>query len=172
MGVNKGIHYIGLGGAGCHAIEYIHKKGVKAKFIGISYPVRLHLPADIQFISYVRVSKSQKFDGRELIKDNFRYVLLAGLGGNTGTCLVEELTHLLMSRNKEFQAICSLPFTFEGEQRRMLAQRVKTKFQSSGNFICFDLNLIRKNWDDMTLSRAFEKADEQFFWLSQVQNFN
>ncbi|MCX6227093.1 MAG: hypothetical protein NTV01_20480 [Bacteroidia bacterium] len=40
------------------------------------------------------------------------------------------------------------------------------------NFICFDLNSITNHWGDITIMDAFEKADERFYWLSQVRNYN
>jgi len=172
MRISKPIHFIGLGGAGCNALEYIHQQGIKAKYTGISYLERPHLPKDIHFITFVRQSKWQLFDGSKLFTQHCRYILLAGLGGNTGSYLVEELTQLLKARHIEFLTICSFPFSLEGNQRRITAEKVKTRFESTVNFICFDLNFIIRTWGDQTLSSAFEKADQQFYWLSQGLNFN
>ena len=170
--MTRQLHFIGLGGAGCNAVEYIHGKGIPATYTCISHPERPSLPSDIHFSSFARLSKWDLFDGYDLVAKNRRYILLAGLGGNTGTYLVEEFMFLLQYHNRAFSVICSLPFTFEGQQRRIIANRVRTKFQSMNNFICFDLDSLVKHWGDMTLTDAFGKADERFYWLSQVQNYN
>lgn len=172
MRISKPIHFIGLGGAGCNALEYIHQQGIKAKYTGISYPERLCLPRTIQFIPFIRESKWDMFDGSKLFTNKCRYILLAGLGGDTGTYLVEALTHQLVTRHIQFLTICSFPFSLEGNQRRITAEKVKTRFESSLSFICFDLNFLIRTWGDQTLSSAFEMADQQFYWLSQGLNFN
>jgi cell division GTPase FtsZ len=170
--MTRQLHFIGLGGGGCNAVEYVHSKGIQATYTCISYPERPSLPSDIHFSTFARHNKWDLFDGYDLVRKNRRYVLLAGLGGKTGTYLVEEFILLLQYQNRNFLTICSLPFAFEGYQRRTIANGVRTKFQSMNNFICFDLNSIVKHWGDMTLTDAFEKADERFFWLSQGLNFN
>ncbi|MCX6227378.1 MAG: hypothetical protein NTV01_22015 [Bacteroidia bacterium] len=170
--MTRQLHFIGLGGGGCNAVEYIHSKGIQANYTCISHPERSSLPSDIHFQTFARLSKWDLFDGYDLVRKNRRYVLLSGLGGKTGTYLVEEFMLLLQYQNRDFLTICSLPFAFEGHQRRIFAERFRAKFQSMKNFICFDLNSIVKHWADITLTDAFEKADERFYWLSQVQNYN
>lgn len=168
----KGLHFIGLGGAGCTALEYIHRQGVQAHYTCITYPERSTLPSDIHFLPFIRECPRDIFDGYDLVGRNQWFILLAGLGGETGTYLVEEFTHLLLYRRRDFFTICSLPFAFEGHQRRTIADGVRAKFESMNNFICFDHNSIVKQWGDMNLTEVFDKADERFFWLSQVQNYN
>ena len=137
--MNKRIHFIGLGGAGCNALEYIYRQGIKANYTSITYPERPHLPPDVHFNAYARISKWHLFEAGTLFNENCRYILLAGLGGDTGSYLVEELTPLLWVQNKEFLILCSSPFSFEGNQRRIIAAGVKTKFQSMSNFVQFYL---------------------------------
>ena len=157
------IHFIGLGGAGCNALEHIYRQGIHANYTCISYPERPELPPDVYFIKYARLSKWHLFEVGNLFKENCRYVLLAGLGGNTGSYLIEELLPILWVRYKEFLVLCSSPFSFEGAQRRIIAERVKTKFQSMDNFICFDLEEMRQIWGNISLKAAFDKADNEFY---------
>lgn len=168
--MNKRIHFIGLGGAGCTALEHIYQQGIQAKYTCISYPERPELPPDIHFIKYARLSKWHLFEVGNLFKENCRYILLAGLGGNTGSYLVEELTPFLWVRNKEFLVLCSSPFSFEGAQRRIIAEKVKTKFQSMDNFICFDLEDMRQIWGNITLKGAFDHANKEFYKHFLVQD--
>jgi cell division GTPase FtsZ len=170
----KPTHFIGLGGAGCNALEFIHQQGVAAEFTCISDRKNLHLPENFRFIPFIRDRKRDVFDGSKLFfARNCRYILLAGLGGNTGSYLVEELTQQLLGQNIQFLTICSHPFALEGKQRSMTAERIIARFSSTTNFICFDLNLLIRGWGgDLTISSAFEKADQQFYWLSQGLQFN
>ena len=170
--MNKKIHFIGLGGAGCNALEHIYRQGIQAKYTCISYPGRPELPPDIQFIKYARLSKWHLFEAGNLFKENSKYVLLAGLGGETGSYLVKELTSFLWVRNKEFLILCSSPFSFEGNQRRIIAAGVKIKFQSMSNFICFDLEEMRQIWGNISLKAAFDKADNEFYNHFLIRDFS
>jgi len=40
----KMTHFIGLGGAGTNAVEFLFKNGIKGKFTCVSYPQRPKLP--------------------------------------------------------------------------------------------------------------------------------
>jgi cell division GTPase FtsZ len=170
--MNRQLHIIGLGGAGCNAVEHIYGKGVPARYTCISYPQRSSIPKDINFLTIASVSNRDLFDAYDLVGKNHRYILLAGLGGKTGSYLVEELVNMLCYQRREFLAVCSMPFAFEGCQRRSVAESVRSKYQSMSNFIFFDLNSLVRIWGDITLSDAFDKADERFYWLSLFQNYN
>ena len=47
---------------------------------------------------------------------NDKYIIIAGLGGYTGTYITEEVAKLLKIGNKTFSIICSMPFNVEGKQ--------------------------------------------------------
>ena len=68
------IHFIGLGGAGCNALEHIYRQGIHANYTCISYPERPELPADIHFIKYARLSKWHLFEAGNLFKENSKYL--------------------------------------------------------------------------------------------------
>ena len=170
--MSKKFHFIGLGGAGCNALEYIYRQGIKAKYTCISYPERPELPPDIRFIKCTRQIKRHLFETGSLFKEDSKYILLAGLGGDTGSNLLVELASILWVRNKEFILLCSLPFSFEGAQRRVIAGNIKTRFKSMDNFICFDLEEMRQIWGNVTLKVAFEKADKEFYNLFLTRGFS
>jgi cell division protein FtsZ len=170
----RSVHFVGLGGGGCNALEHIHGKGVKARYTYITHPERPALPAGIRFISadpaqvnHLLQEPETFFSQSPAIENVFTedatYILLAALGGDTGTTLVRELSRYLSKRGKSFMAICSTPFQFEGKRRIRLAEQAKGILEHSPNFRWFSLEAIRETHGNMLLSKAFALADEQFF---------
>lgn len=177
----KPIHFIGLGGAGSNLVEYIYSKGVQAKFTMITEPKRPNLASEINFIKFVskgvyfgKVGKKVRFSDlsqplivpkkvNDLIIDDCHYVLLAGFGGFTGTVLTRELSVRLINKGKSFNVFCTLPFDFEGENRKLFANTVRQKLQGLSNFHPYALNILRLNYGNLLLSEAFQKADEEIY---------
>jgi cell division GTPase FtsZ len=177
----KPIHIIGLGGAGSNMVEYIHNKEFQAKFTMVTTPIRTNLPSEINFIEYV--SKGIYF-GKEghkvrfsdfsqpvivpkklnnFFSNDYHYVLLAGFGGFTGTVLTRELSIRLINNGKSFSVFCTLPFDFEGENRRAFANSVRQKLQGFSNFHPYHLNELRLKYGNLQINEAFQKADEEIY---------
>lgn len=178
----KEIHIIGLGGAGCNALEYVHRQGVQAKYTCITDPQRLHLSPEIDSIQFsppvrnhfkygklfVQLSDMDRnFSVPQEITDLFendnKFVLLAGLGGYTGSFLIEKLFPWLQAMDKDYLTICSLPYTFEGQDRRALAESMKITLQYFPNFKWFRLDTLRDTYGNLTLRDAFLTADKEFY---------
>ena len=167
-------HFVGLGGGGCNALEYIYEKGVPARYTEITRSRRNGLPAEIGFINFGSPGKYYRDDHLEddviispeieniLTEDDF-YILLAGFGGATGTNLARELSLYLSKRNRKFMVICSMPFRFEGEGRRTLARQTRGILEKFTNFRYFEMEMIRISCGHLPLSVAFERADEEFY---------
>lgn len=188
--INKSFHFIGLGGAGSNLVEFINKNGIKAKYTIITNPERLDLASNINFIEYIPKGESLKVDNKEIrlsdfsqkisipekVKDLFianeNFVLLAGFGGYTGTLMTGELIEMLRKNGKTFFTFCSLPFNFEGQKRKSLANEMKEKLQNFTNFSCFDLESIREKYGDLAVKEAFEKADEEMYKIIENKLLN
>jgi len=177
----KPIHFIGLGGAGSNMVEYIHNKEFQAKFTMVTTPIRTNLPSEINFIEYVskgiyfgRDGDKVRFsDFSQLVivpkklynffSNDYHYILLAGFGGFTGTVLTRELSVRLINNGKSFSVFCTLPFDFEGENRRAFANSAKQKLQDIPNIQYFDLDIIREKYGNLLMEDAFEKANEEIY---------
>src|SRR5690606_33418372 len=138
-------HFIGLGGAGCNVVEGMHAKEIQGKFTCITELKRPHLAEQIQFAIFLPpgdrerklpsgipdmklpIQLSDKI--KEVFSENDTYILLAGLGGFTGTKLVGQLIPWLQNHHKNFVVCCSIPFAFEGESRD-IAFRLVDQFRS------------------------------------------
>jgi cell division GTPase FtsZ len=158
------IHIIGLGGGGSNAMEYIHRKGVQAKYTYITDRQRLYLPKEIDFIQFRpplknKIQFPKEFAGfsdvnqeiilpegiRSLFFENQKYILLSGLGGNTGTLLIHKLSYWLEISRKDFAIIVSLPYHFEGIERPVLATTLKNILHAKPFFLFFQVGVINKD---------------------------
>lgn len=169
-------HIVALGGAGTKALEYIYQQKVDADYTYINYPQR-DLSKDINFVKFFSGLPfpyypdgwlNKKVELSESIKQVFfnpqsHYVLLAGLGGYTGSSLVEAVYDYLTSQKIAFDIICSFPFSFEGKDRMKNAKRKSKRISKNSNFIALNLNELRKKNKKMLLSEAFVKADIEFY---------
>ncbi|MEX2513198.1 MAG: hypothetical protein WD398_09850 [Cyclobacteriaceae bacterium] len=173
--VRPAMHIIGLGGAGTNILGHFHKKGIQAKYTSITNCERPHFSEDINFIRFLPPFKKNESgdnrvwsvsdmsqplnipqDVKELFDPNDQYFLLAGLGGYTGTYMVETLTPWLLKQDKKFVVICTLPFAFEGESRNSFASQVVKKFRHLLNFKYFDLEAVMEVHENNALPVAYE----------------
>ncbi len=183
------LHFVGLGGAGTNAVEFIHEKGIKAQYTCISNPERKGLSPDINFIRFVAPGRSLVKDGKEVYRlanmtqklvipkevenvfiSNYRFILLAGLGSYTGTYMFRELCFQLNRNNHNFFAICSIPFKFEGKDRMQFANDVCKELRTMPNVLTYNLEILRNTYGNLTLMEAFERADEMFYLVIQKNN--
>jgi len=176
MKSNKQIHVVGLGGGGCNALEYIYKQHFDADYTCITFPLR-NLPAEIQFIVFNSGISSidspegwldeKKLDLPQNVKRVFEpdklYVLLAGLGGYTGTSFIKELFEYLPGRNRDFIAICSYPCEFEGIKRMQNSKNMTQEFQNAPNFISFNMDSVYEKCCNITLLESLNRADIEIY---------
>jgi len=184
---SKQIHFIGLGNAGSEALKHIYSKGIVGKFTSVN-DISTSIP-DINFIKFVAppdkwISKGDKVvripkmnneiiisdELKKVFENNERFILLAGLSGFTGTKLTAALNEYLRKQNKDFISICSLPFDFESDPRKLNAQIVVNNLKSKSNFEFFRLQSIREQYGNLKLKDAFLLGNEFFYkiYLSQV----
>jgi len=181
------IHFIGLGNAGSQALEHIYYKGIVGKFTSVN-DISSSIPA-INFIKFVAppdklISNDEKVirisnmkdeivitdELKQVFQSNERFILLAGLSGFTGTKLTCALNEYLKKQNKDFISICSLPFDFESNPRKLNAQSVVNKLKSTSNFHFFRLQSIREQYGNMKMNDALLLGNEFVYkiYLSQA----
>jgi cell division protein FtsZ len=175
---NAPVRFVGFGGAGCNVAELLYKKGLAGKFTCISHPVRTYPSEDIQFIHFIPPGEPIYHQGEEIfrrhdpdhpldvpaaIEEIFdrssRYVLIAGLGGFTGTTMTEKFVLQLHVRKIPFLAIASVPFEFEGAKRNHAARAALDKLLDVPGFHHVELQSFASGNGHLTLSEAFAKAD-------------
>ena len=175
--LKKQLHFVGLGGAGCNAIEFIQQQIPDAKYTCISHPARPNLPNEIQFVSCNQKHVKNVLVEMKIFHDlkneqesiepihqvfypNHTYILLAGLGQNTGSILSWYLFEKLKKENKEVYLVATTPFNFEGKKTKMVADVVEKKIKTDKHVSIISNEKIREEYGDMAIDVAFRKADE------------
>jgi len=92
----------------------------------------------------------------DLFTKNENYILLSGLGGYTGTFMMQQLTEMLYQQKKSFLSICTSPFTFEGKEKNEYALHTIQKLQHIRNFHCKEQERIFENNQNQTLKNIFK----------------
>ncbi len=185
LGKNKPsqqFHFVGLGNSGCNIARYFLSQNPKGKFTCITHSKPKNLDSRIQFIQIPPIGKiihpfgnpyhivsnpdaeiKLNHEVLQLTEGNDKFVLLAGLGGFTGSKLAQQLTLRLHEENKFFQTICSLPFTFEGTKRRKNALKVLNPIKELPQVKYFELDSLKQKYEDLILSKCFERGDMEIW---------
>ncbi|MEI6880567.1 MAG: hypothetical protein WCK82_04510 [Bacteroidota bacterium] len=172
--VSKPIHFIGLGGAGCNMLEYIHKKGIAARYTCITNPVRNNLSSEINVLkfdsprNYTLIENWHKqnlklpMSIKLLLHSNSQYVILSGLGGYTGTMLTKSIMKYLKKQEKDVMTICCLPFKFE-TPRKSIAIETAANLNEYNNITYLDLDIVSKGYGQISLKQLFDKVNEDAY---------
>ena len=182
----KAFHFIGLGTAGSAAIKYIRSKKITAKYTAITEISDLALTDGIEIIQFTSSGYARnKIKDRliwypdldfqfvipdkiqKLFDEDYKFILIAGLGGFTGTLLAESLSLALKSYGIPFHTICSLPLPLEGDERNTFAITTFNKLRMLKNFRYFDFKVLIEQYEDLPLQKSFEIGNEHFYTISQ-----
>jgi cell division GTPase FtsZ len=175
-------HFIGLGSGGTNAVKYLWSQWVKGRCTVVNNPDSTDIPAGINLIPF-QSPKILKFTGKKgdiyfldmeqplelpaeftgLFQEDCRFVILAGLGGYTGTKMAEALSRMLQKQQKDFITLCSMPFSFEGRSRLAIAREAKDRMRAIPNCHFFELDVVRNEQEDLSLSEAFPEGDRYFY---------
>lgn len=176
------IHFVGIGGPGANVAEYFYKKGIAAKYSCITTNERGPLPEAFNFIdfSYPEEKPFAHTDNeiatlqeavvipktvKKLFDSNEYFVLLAGLGGSTGTLLTTYITQLLHQQSKPFLAICCFPLKYEMQKKLTLARNAIEQLRDVTSFKCIYLDDIAAKSDGLSISGFFDQVSEHFLEL-------
>ncbi len=155
-------HFVGLGGAGFYLLSYFQSKLPNARYTWLDTELPAQVPGFADFIQ--TFSAGHLHDSvKSHLTGNDKIVLMAGLGGETGTPLMERLSWWLHDNRREFMVICNMPFTFQGRKIRERALQTKSRLSVLPNFRCLDLDDIGKPYGHMLLREVFERADQEFY---------
>jgi len=139
----KTIHVIGLGGAGSNILEQLFKVQPSLKYTMVTDPIRSSIPESVEFIHYIHHFAFRNELGEEVnflpaalverIGIDEHLIILAGLGGGTGTLLTDQLIQFCINSNISFQVGCSWPLSFEGAKRLKRAEEFESNYKDFQN---------------------------------------
>lgn len=158
---NTNLHFVALGSGGTNAMVFIHKKGIEANYTCISGPHVSHLTPDVKHIFwetppeyrilgiYDRQPLSLTKEMAAIFSGDETFVILAGLGSSVGTGLIIDTLEFLQSQQKNYLAICSLPFKNEGRAKNEYAHQKKAELESFKNVLFFNHNQLPTHRPDV-----------------------
>ncbi len=88
-------------------------------------------------------------------------ILVACLGGGTGSAGIIEVTKLALKRNKRVLCVMSFPFSFEGPQRANNARMVVAELKQLSNIFVFANDRISAQFGHLSLHGALAEAKRQ-----------
>ncbi len=177
------IKVIGVGGGGSNAVNYMYSQGITgvdfivcntdAKSLDISpVPNKIQLGKGLGAGNIPAVAKKAAEDKADeikaLLEKNTQMLFItAGMGGGTGTgaapviaSLAKEIELLDDTEKKILTvAIVTLPFSFEGRKRKLQAEEGIRELKKYVDAILIINNDKLREFGDLPLGQAFEKAD-------------
>jgi hypothetical protein len=184
MSSPNNLHVLGLGRAGSIVARQLIYLGVQADYTligkpGISFDDNeLKSSGNVELIPFksprcelipgytkaltpdISVELIMPDEVIEIINREKRFLLLAPLGGYTGTMFAIKIARHFLSTGHDFTIISSYPFRFEGNKRAAIADMAINHLSLLPNFISFRLDDINKD-RNLLLSQAFTTADRK-----------
>jgi len=169
---NKTKYIVGFGGVGANLLSE-NIDVLKGETIVVNNTLYDNTSLFIETPNYRQELSMQDFASKitlpkqlkKLFLDKNNFVLIAGLGGATGTHLLYKSAKFLKEKNKDFTIICSLPFTFEGKRRNVFARNIFKDLQEIQKPKLIELDNIYLQKGDMTIVKAFKIVDKQILSL-------
>jgi len=101
----------------------------------------------------------------EMVGERNQIILLAGLGGATGTWASQTICNHFVAAEKQLVTVLVMPFAFE-RQRVKVAEQALTGFDGSAHrVLCYNDYLISHSPDNTSLEDAFEMMNGKAFEL-------
>jgi cell division GTPase FtsZ len=175
------LHFIGMGGAGTNFLEYVYLKDIKGNYTSINAKIRLAYESKFNWIPFqTKLTNTgnrlsgfdtnltwNHFTNSDLVKEKFMkledYVLVAGLGGLTGTFLMKTLLQELLDADIPFKAIVFLPFEFERKNERKNIQSFVEQYRDFLQIKFVDLEVYKAQYGHLTMTNFFDLIHEEIY---------
>ncbi len=174
------IKVIGVGGGGSNAVNHMHSEGIE----GVDFIVcntdqqaldKSLVPTKIQLGvtltggrgagSKPEVGKNAAIENideiKEILEKNTNMVFItAGMGGGTGTGAAPILAKVARDMGILTVGIVTLPFKFEGRNRKKFAEEgIEEMRQSVDTLLVIKNDKLREMYGNLGMAQAFSKAD-------------
>jgi len=175
------IKVIGVGGAGCNAVNRMVEDGIEGvEVYAVNTDVQhlsiLSVPNKIQIGEKItrglgagsdpEVGEQAALEDidkiKEIIQDADMVFIAAGMGGGTGTGAAPVIAQLARDMGKLTVAVVTMPFKFEGRRRYEIAKEglERIKATTDAYIVVHNQRLIEMGLPDLRLQEAFKKVDE------------
>ncbi len=187
---------LGIGGAGVNAVQYMvqHLPNPNLTFVGVDTDVRTldrkNIPHKIALghkkwgvgsggdLALAQENLQECYDELNALLNNHELVIVvAGLGGGTGTGALSIITQIIQASQKSVCFAVAVPFSFEGVHQSAIAQENLNKLaedlhaiaSKSPIFPIYGDDIIRK-YGQVSFQDALDKSNAEL--LRVVQGLN
>jgi len=171
------IKVMGVGGGGCNAVNYMHRKGIR----GVTFLVcntdrqvleKSPVPAKLQLGPGLgaggnpdkahEYAEACRKDIHDALDDGTQMLFLtAGMGGGTGTGASSTIAEVAQEMNILTVAIVTIPFAFEGRKKIRKALTGVAKLAEHVDAILIINNeKLKQIYKDLDAFNAFNKSDD------------
>lgn len=182
---NHTTYFLGLGRAGSIALLEFAKQNLKGTFTAINTNFNEDILTNKKIETYVWKEGNINSDNWKTIKDLINtktinnasskehYVLLIGLGGNTGLAIMTGLVDMLKNEKKDYTVIATIPFCFE-KTRQEFAHSCLKILQPNINLKCVFADNLRIKYPGIKMRDAMKTLDKEMLelWLDEVVKLN
>jgi cell division protein FtsZ len=179
--MNPKIKVVGVGGSGCNTIGRIARFGVQGieliavntdaqalhfckveKKILIGKSLTKGLGAGMEATLGKKAAQENKKELEELLRGADMVFITCGLGGGTGSGASPVIAELAKNLGILTVGVVTVPFSFEGEQRRNIAKKAMEDLKGSVDslLVISNDNLLKVIDQKTTVSNAFEICDD------------
>jgi len=175
-----GVTLIGVGGCGMNmmlswlsklpddalyiAINRDHKR--LARESGITHKLFLDLELRAPTQARVQASMAKEMSNMmAMLENKNNIILLAGMGGLTGTGVSQLLCNELIAKGKKVVTVLVMPFGFEGERVKVAEEALAGFDGKEHQVLCLNDSLSKHMPKDTSLLDAFEIMNEKVFEL-------
>lgn len=172
------IKVLGVGGGGSNAVTHMYQQGIRgvdfiicntdAQAMDIS-PVPNKVQLGTKGLGAGAIPEVGRVSAEENIEDIKKYLesntkmlfITAGMGGGTGTGAAPVIAKMAREMNILTVAIVTLPFAFEGNKRRLQAEKgIEELKKNVDTLLIISNEKLREIHGNLRLSEAFGKADD------------
>ncbi len=175
------IKVLGVGGGGSNAVNHMYGQGIKGvdfvvcntdqQALDISpVPTKIQIGADLTegmgAGSEPEVGRNAAVEDidqlKSILEKNTKMVFVtAGMGGGTGSGAAPVIAQTAREMDLLTVGIVTLPFSFEGKQRREQAEKgIEAMRDNVDSLLVICNDRLREMYGDLNLSNAFAQADD------------
>lgn len=170
----KPLYILGVGKTGAHIASLLYHAGVEAEYALIGN--HKNVPDKVRYIHF-KSPRKPLVPGNNMImvpdmsiehplpallndilKQDYHFLILAGLGGYTGTVFTVKIAQHLTFYRRKFTTIVSLPYWFEGIRRSQSAATALSDLFGMQDINVVKLDRLNRNLN-LTVNLAFKYAD-------------
>lgn len=161
---------LAIGNASGNIIEKIRKQGELAdtQCVFVDSDEEDLKKREVEGVKIVHLDSCSDFFPADVFKDVTKLIIVAGLGGKTGTKLVELAAIAAKEAGVDsVKVVATLPFIFEGENHKKLATSAAQRLAEIGSVhvTVFNNEDLLVKYPELNFFKVFDAADKEIMHI-------